>query len=443
MYIANVRITHKEVPQEVLDRLSITESGLSAFYKNLVELPNVDEALLLQTCNRFEIYFSGKEEEPGISEVKKYLLDNYGADISKYMISDSYMDTLRHLFNVVSSIDSLIVGENQIQAQVRESYDFAKANGFTDRVLDPIMQKALFIGKRIRTETKISDGKVSISSAAVDLANKHTPLEGKNIMIIGTGNMATLLAEYICKFNLQSLLVVGRSPDKVTRFCDEFKGAPMDISQLSDNLAKADVLFSATACPRVLVTAEMVEKAVSESHPLTLIDIAMPADIDPMAGSIENTTYFNIDDLKDISVNNLDLRKKEVEKAEMIIKEELGKLRVRQENLHIERFLSSINGYVEGIRTKELEKAISMMGDTDPATAMIMDSLSKSLAKKIMHNFIREVKLTNGSSMDMDKFLTIFLGSENVPGHPGGHPVQHPDKEKEDVPKHPHAEIEK
>ncbi|MCK4757219.1 MAG: hypothetical protein KAS67_02080, partial [Thermoplasmata archaeon] len=126
-----------------------------------------------------------------------------------------------------------------------------------------------------------------------------------------------------------------------------------------------------------------------------------------------------------------------------IIKEELGKLRVRQENLHIERFLSSINGYVEGIRTKELEKAISMMGDTDPATAMIMDSLSKSLAKKIMHNFIREVKLTNGSSMDMDKFLTIFLGSENVPGHPGGHPVQHPDKEKEDVPKHPHAEIEK
>lgn len=416
MYIANVRVTHKEVTQEVLDRLSITESGMLSFYQRLVELPNVDEALLIQTCNRFEIYFSGKEEKQGISEVKKFMLDNYGADISKYMVSDSYMETLGHLFSVVSSIDSLIVGENQIQAQVRESYEFAKANGFTGRHLDPIMQKALFIGKRIRTETKISDGKVSISSAAVDLANKHTPLEGKNVMIIGTGNMATLLAEYICQFNLQSLVVVGRSPDKVTRFCSEFKGVGADFSLLSDNLAKSDLVFSATACPRVLVTADMVEKAVSGTHPLTLIDIAMPADIDPMAGSIENITYFNIDDLKEISVNNLGLRKKEVEKAELIIEEELGKLRVRQENLHIERFLSSINGYVEGIRTKELEKAMAMMGDTDPATAMIMDSLSKSLAKKIMHNFIREVKLTNGSSVDMEKFLTIFLGSENVPG---------------------------
>lgn len=418
MYIANIRITHKEAPQEILDRLSITESRLAAFYHSLVELPNVNEALIIQTCNRFEIYFSGKEEEPGISEVKKYMLDNYGADISRFLVSDSYMDTLRHLFNVVSSIDSLIVGENQILAQVRESYDFAKANGFTGRVLDPIMQKSLFIGKRIRTETKISDGKVSISSAAVDLANKHTPLEGKNVMIIGTGNMATLLAEYISSFNLQSLMVVGRSPDKVENFCCEFEGTPMDISLLSDNLAKTDVLFSATACPRVLVTADMVEKAVSGNHPLTLIDIAMPADIDPMVGSIENTTYFNIDDLKEISVNNLALRKKEVEKAELIIEEELAKLKDRLENFHIERFLSSINGYVEGIRVKELEKAMAMMENADPATAEIMYDFSRSLAKKIMHNFIREVKLTNGSSMDMDKFLTIFMGSENVPKHP-------------------------
>ena len=454
MYIANIRITHNEVPQEVLDRLSITRSQLSDFYNDLLSLPNVEGALVLQTCNRFEIYFTGKNEKPGISEVKKFMLDKYGADISKYMISASYVDTLRHLFQVVASIDSLMVGENQILAQVRESYEFAKDNQFTGRILDPIVQKSLFIGKRIRTETKISDGKVSISSAAVDLANKHTPLNGKNVMIVGTGNMATLLAEYLCGFDLNSLMVVGRSPDKVLNFCSEFEGKPLAIADLSDNLAKADIVFSATACPRVLLTADMVKTAVSTAHPMTLIDIAMPADIDPTAGNMDDTIYFNIDDLKEISVKNLALRQQEVEKAEVIIEAELARLTFKLENLHIEKFLSSINVYVESIRVKELEKAVAMMEGADPAMTGIMEDFSKSLAKKIMHNFIKEVKMTNGDSVDMDKFLSIFVGSQNMPGHPGGHPGDHPgqqsegypgqhlNKEREDVPKHPHEEIE-
>ncbi len=458
MYIANIQITHNEVPQEVLDRLSITKTQLTDFYNSLLALPNVEGALVLQTCNRFEIYFAGKNEEPGISEVKKFMLDRYGAVISKYMISASYVDTLRHLFQVVSSIDSLMVGENQILAQVRESYEFARDNNFTGRILDPIVQKSLFIGKRIRTETRISNGKVSISSAAVDLANKHTPLNGKNVMIIGTGNMATLLAEYLCGFDLNSLMVVGRSPDKVLNFCSEFKGIPLAISDLSDNLPKADVLFSATACPRVIVTADMIRTAASPSHPMTLIDIAMPADIEPIAGNMANTIYFNIDDLKEISVTNLALRQQEVEKAEEIIEEELARLKFKLENLHIERFLSSINGYVESIRVKELDKALAMLDGADPAITGIMERFSKSLAKKIMHNFIKEIKMTNGETVDMDKFLSIFVGSLDISGQPGEHPGQyleghsgghpvvhsnsHSDKEEEDVPKHPHEEIE-
>ena len=442
MYIANIKITHKDVPQEILDRLSITTSRLTGFYEELLALPNVDEALVLQTCNRFEIYFTGKNEEPGIEEVKKFMLDSYGADISKYLKSDSYVNTLRHLFQVVSSVDSLIVGENQILGQVREAYEFAKDGNFTGRILDPIVQKTLFIGKRIRTETKISDGKISISSAAVDLANKHTPLDGKNVMIIGTGNMATLLGEYISNFKLQSLTVVGRSPDKVQKFCGEFEGMALDIANLSDNLAKVDVVFSATACPRILITADMVDKAVDENHHLTLIDIAMPADIDPLAGNNENTTYFNIDNLKDISVNNQALRQREVDLAEKIIEEELARLKFKLENLHIEHFLSSINGYVEGIRIKELEKAMAMMEDADPAINGIMEDFSKSLAKKIMHNFIKEVKMTNGDSIDMDKFLNIFVESGKMPGHP--HEIDknssgHPNQEGKNVPKHPHA----
>ena len=131
----------------------------------------------------------------------------------------------------------------------------------------------------------------------------------------------------------------------------------------------------------------------------------------------------------------------------MIIEEELDRLKFKLESLHIERFLSSINGYVEGIRMKELDKAVGMLDPADPATAKVMEDFSKSLAKKIMHNFIKEVRMTNGDSVDMDKFLSIFVGSQNMSGHPGGHPEnfpsQHTKKENENVSKHPHAEIEK
>ncbi len=419
MYIANLRVTHNTAAHEVLDHILLKESEIEGFYKEFLSIDNIDEALLLQTCNRFEVYFTGKNEDDGKAQAREFILNRFGADIEEHLVIDSYLDTLEHLFRVVSSIDSMIVGENQILAQMKDAQEHASYNKFTGRVLEPIFQKALFVGKRIRTETKISNGKISISSAAVDLANQHNTLRDKNVMIIGTGKMASLLAEHLSTFEPKELVVVGRTPERLERFCQIYSGRSINIANYSDELPHTDVLFSATTCPRVLVAKDVVEKAMDgRERTLTLVDIAVPADIDQSVVDIPNTQYFSIDDLREISLNNKAARQKEVERAQVIIREELKRLKFKLENLHTDRFLSNLNLYTEEIRSRELEKALNMLDGADPRTAEIIEDLSKSLTKKILHNFMTEIRSNPATADEMDRFLNIFMGNGHVSRHP-------------------------
>jgi len=453
MYIANIRVTHSTAQHDVLDRMTMTDIERAQFMKEFITMDNVSEVLILQTCNRFEIYYSGKDEKEGRQNARKFVLDKFGASIANNLISDSYLDTLNHLFRVVSSVDSMIVGENQIQAQVREALEFASRRKFSGRVLEPLFQKALSMGKRIRTETKISNGKVSISSTAVDLANNHGEIKDKRITIVGTGKMASLVAEYLPSFNPRELTVVGRTPEKVKAFCDKYSGKPADISDLQNVISQTDILFSATSCPRVLITREMVENSIcARTVPLTLIDIAMPSDIDPSVSEIELVQYFSIDDLKGLSDANASKRENEIKRAEEIISSELSRLKMKLENLHIEHFLSKLNNYTEEIRCKELEKAINMLETDDPKTREVMAGLSRSLMKKFMHNILKEVKDNPATAEELERFFEVFTGnnSNDAGSHPGGHPGGHPAhipmfpiEENKNVSEHPHAKIEK
>jgi len=415
MYIANIRVTHATAPHEILDRLALTESKKRELYAAILQGDQVSEAIVIQTCNRFEVYISGKSEAEGVAQARKVLLDTFGADVAKYMIASSYLEALEHLLNVTSSVDSMIVGENQVLAQVKEALEFASTGQYSGRVLEPVFQKAISVGKRVRTETQISSGKVSIASAAVDLAKQHIPLEGKKVIIIGTGNMATLLAEYLCKFDLGELVVIGRTPERLTNFCERFPGRPSDFKSLPSVVADGDVLFSATSCPHVLVTRGTVEAAMKgRETPLTLIDIATPSDIDPTAGELEHVNYYSIDDLKEISCRNMAARQDEVKKANAIIQSELERFKVKLESLHIERFLTHLNVYIEDIRRRELEKALNMIDSPDPKVQEVMEGLSVSLTKKVMHNFLTGIRSDPAAAGEMERFIGIFLGNDNV-----------------------------
>jgi glutamyl-tRNA reductase len=342
------------------------------------------------------------------------------------------VDTLRHLFLTVSSIDSMIVGENQILSQVKNSYEYSCEQKLCGKVLGITFQKAISIGKRVRTETDISRGKVSISSAAVDLANQNNALEGKKVLIIGSGNMASLVADHLGSFNIGELVVVGRTPENLERFCRCHSSRYILFDKLDFELKNSDVIFSATACPRILITRERIQNTVkNRTNTLTVVDIAMPEDVDSTVGEFENVQYFCIDDLKEISEGNRELRYDEAQKAEEIINEELKQFIKGLQNIHISNLLVHLNTYTEDIRARELERSLKMLGETEPKVALILESLTKSLMKKMMHNFVTGLREYSGDEDDVKIFVDMFMGNKlkmggnGVNGAMNGHPQGH------------------
>jgi glutamyl-tRNA reductase len=431
MFISNYRVTYQTAPHEIIDTMIMNEEKMDQFYQSLMSIEGLEEAVVLQTCNRFEVYVSGKALAKE-SSVIDLLIDTFDEQITEHLVRLEYLGTLKHLFKVVSSLDSMIVGENQILAQVKEASAYASAQRYSGKVLGPIFQKAISVGKKVRAETDISKGKVSISSAAVELANKHLPLENKKVVIVGTGKMASLLGEYLQGFNVKELVVIGRTPERHNKFCDQFAGRAIAFNTLSDELRTADCLFSATSCPSVLIHHNHIENGMKDKNgPLVLVDIAMPADIEGSVGDIDGVTYFSIDDLKQVSEQNLASRQDEVARAEEIIQEELQFVKRKLQGLHMEFYLSNLMKYTEEVREQELGRAYEILGPncTDPEKVKdVLDGLSRSLVNKVMHNFVTAVHQNPAGEMDLRKFVAIFMGNGNGPKPPqGGHPHgEHP-----------------
>ncbi len=414
MYIANIRVTHKTAPHDEISHLALIKSDKRRLCETLLAQENIDEVIIVQTCNRFEVYFAGEKETEGKTRARKVTLDWFGASTAKYMIMDAYLDTIAHLFRMTSSLDSMVVGENQILAQVKDSLNYASKNNYCGKILKLTFQKALSVGKSVRTETGLSDGKVSISSVAVDYANQLNPIEGKKVIIIGTGKMGSLVAKYLPSFGHRELVVIGRTPEKLKKFCETYSGRPLNFDHLPKELEDADIVFSATSCPRVLITREMIEKVVDgRTQPLTILDIAMPEDVDPTVGEIPNVTYHCIDDLKEISKKNMAARHKKVKRAEAVIKDEVNKFKEKLQNIHIDHFLFQLNNYTEEIRQREVKKSIKMLGDIEPKVHKIIEGLGISLTKKMMHNFLLALKSNFTCAEEVERLVNLFTNNGN------------------------------
>ena len=414
MYIANIRVTHKTAPHDEISHLALIKSDKRRLCETLLAQENIDEVIIVQTCNRFEVYFAGEKETEGKTRARKVILDWFGASTAKYMVMDTYLDTIAHLFRMTSSLDSMVVGENQILAQVKDSLNYASKNNYCGKILKLTFQKALSVGKSVRNETGISDGKVSISSVAVDYANQLNPIKGKKVIIIGTGKMGSLVAEYLPPFGHRELVVIGRTPEKLKKFCETYSGRPLNFDHLSKELEDADIVFSATSCPRVIITRETIEKAVDgRIQPLTIIDIALPEDVDPTVGEIPNVTYYCIDDLKEISKKNMAARHNKVKKAEAITKEEVNNFKKKLQNIPIDHLLFQLDNYTKEIRKREVKKSIQMLGEIEPKVHKIIEELGISLTKKIMHNFLLTLRSNPIPRKEVERLVNLFTNNGN------------------------------
>lgn len=415
MYVSSLIITHISTPKTVLDRILLSNSKFFNLHIELLKYENISEALVLQTCNRFEIYIAGEEMNKGIKNAKAVLFRWFGKDIKDLLICNNFQETIKHLFRVVSSLESLIIGENQILAQIKASFRQSIEQRFIGPTLKFVFEKIITVGKKIRTQTKISDGKVSIPSAAVDLVNKMFKIKDKKVMILGTGRMAELIADRLSDFSYNCLIVVGRTEENVLNFSKHHLGQPFNISQLSICINNADIVFSATKSPQILITKKIVYEIMeNRKKSLTFVDLAVPEDIDPEVSKIKNVNYYSIHNLQKIAMKNKKSRTHEILKVEGILKEELKRFMEKFDFRKSEMFLDKLNMYAEQVRKRELGKTFRILGELDSKTKTVIEEFSISLKKRILHNFNVEIRQSQCQVSNIESFINLFIGEENV-----------------------------
>ncbi len=379
---------HVTASVSLRDRLLFNEESIQEFMDAMLREGVVSEIAVISTCNRSEVYGVAAEPREARLKIEQAWAARRGVsedEIRNHGYFFTQEVAVRHLFRVVGSLDSLVLGEMQILGQVKDAYQLAVQNRCTDFYLNHVFQAGLHAGKRIHSETGIHEGAVSISYAAVELARKVLgELKGRVVGVVGAGEMGELAAQHLHKAGSRSFLFFNRSLGPAERMAAAFGGEAHLMPELSERMAQCDILISATGAPDIVITRDHVQNAVRHRHgrPLFLVDIAAPRDIDPAAGEVDNTFLFTIDDLKHAVSGNVELRRLEARKAEAIVEEEAAKVEAWARSLEIVPVLRALREKYQAIADREVEKWAS----GQPEMRTQLEALSRGLLNKFLHD---------------------------------------------------------
>lgn len=329
MEVICLGLNHHTAPVEVRERFSVMESQLGEEARRLRELEGIAEGVVLSTCNRTEYYAAAEDHRVAREELRAFLQTHAGERLrAEHLYEMEQGEVARHLCRVVSGLDSMVLGETEIFGQVKKAYQAALESGATARTLNKLFQKAFGVGKRVRTHTGIQEGQTSVGSVAVDLAEKiFGHLRESRVMVIGAGEMSRTTAQSLLSRGAHSIFVTNRSFDKAEELAAELDGQAVRFDQWQEVLQKVDVVISSTGAPHAVVDREHVEavRRKRRFRPLFLIDIAVPRDIDPSVGEIEEVYLYDIDTLKGLASEGRERRAEQIRACERIIDQELAK----------------------------------------------------------------------------------------------------------------------
>lgn len=354
--ISSMLITHTKATIEEME--TAWHGGVDQLLMRLKSHPLVEECAVLKTCNRVEVYVVSPKGSKVLLEFAKHM--KVSSRIIDFLDHD---ESLRHLLRLASGLESMIVGEDQILGQVKELYILAKKANTTGKILDTAFNKSIQVGKRIRNETGINKGSVSIGSAAVELAEKSLGgLSGKTMMVIGAGEMGTLVAKALANKDIRVIYVANRTFERAEALACELNGKAITYESMEKYIPVSDALISATSAPHFILTHEIICQAMdNRENELMLIDIGNPRNVESSVADIPGISLHNIDSLKSISEANIARRKEEAKKAELLIEEELELLKKQYKRQQADRIISALYSTVENIRKKECEEAINKL----------------------------------------------------------------------------------
>jgi glutamyl-tRNA reductase len=409
-----VGLNHRTADISVRERAAIQGERMAFALKNLSALPGVREAMIISTCNRVELFCRVNEADEGLRSLETFLCNTSQIDSSQ-LLGNLYEFTeekaIRHLFRVASSLDSMILGEPQILGQVKDSYTLAVEAQTVGTYLNTLLQAAFRVAKRVRSETSIGEYSVSASSAAVELARKVLgQLEHKRILIIGAGKMGETAVRHLSSCGAAIIRVSNRSFQAAEELAARFHGQAVPFEELVHWMALSDIVIASTAAQEPIVTRAMAESVMRERkhEPIVLIDIAVPRNIDPAAGTIDNVFCYDIDDLGAVVEANLQERRKAASLAEKIVDQEVESVCHRLKSLDLTPVVMQLQGRIEEICRNELERYLSKSGPKDAKSRQELEAMISRIAGKIAHPLISQLRANHHDPLQREALVTTI-----------------------------------
>jgi glutamyl-tRNA reductase len=424
MNLVVVGISHKSAPLELRERFALSAQAVPEALSRLQNEQEIEEAVILSTCNRVEFVLVAFEKQDAMVGFRRFAESFYGIRFDEFAHCFHVhrdQEGVRHLCRVASGLDSLVVGEPQILGQVKQAYFVAKEAEACGNALEPVFHRVFNAAKRVRTETHVAEAPVSVSSAAVDLAEKALGgLQNKTAMIVGAGQMGELAARHLVSKGVSPVLVSNRTHAHAVALAQELRGMAIHFGEIWQGMRVADIIITSTGCPHVIITRQDMERLMAEreGRPILLIDIAVPRDVDPTVREVAGCTLVNIDGLEKVTHRNLCERQRAMEAADQILNEEMELFRERQEQLNVVPTIVSLRRRVEEIRQAEMKRMRRMFGELTPEQERALEALTHGLVNKILHTPFTEIKqaaLRPDRSEFIDVVRTIFHLQEDTP----------------------------
>ncbi|HZT65248.1 MAG TPA: glutamyl-tRNA reductase [Acidimicrobiales bacterium] len=391
MSVVVVGLSHRTIPLELLERMTLAESDLPKALRDLRERAHLVEAVIVSTCQRTEIYAEVDRFHGALGEVRHFLADISGVavdDFVDHLYAHYDEGAVAHLFEVASGLDSAVVGEGEILAQVRTAWELARAEGAAGPILSGLFRHAVEVGKRARTDTAISRGTTSVSQAAVALAaGTLDGLADRTVVVVGAGTMGEGMADTVADRGAGRLLVANRSAARAAALARRVGGSPVHFSDLPAAVAQADVVLTCTGSPVFVLSADDVAAAMTArpGRPLLIVDVAVPRDVEPAVADIAGVTLLDMDDLRSFAEAALAGRRAEISLVRDIVAEEVDRYSELVTARLAAPLVAALHQRAEDVRLAELERFKGRLASLDPRQREAVEALSRGILAKVLH----------------------------------------------------------
>jgi glutamyl-tRNA reductase len=412
--IVIVGLNHRSAPIEVRESVAFENAYLREALPRLRDYPSIHEGVILSTCNRVEVVAAAADSSIARTEIKAFLAEQKAhrspGPLDEHIYAYDGPEAVRHLFRVAASLDSMVVGEPQILGQLKQYYDEAQQAGTVGTILHRLFHRSFSVAKRVRSETGIGSGAVSVSSVAVDLARRiFDRFDDKTVMLIGAGKMGDLVARHLQTHGIQSLMITNRTFERAVELAENIQGSPIRFEDFPQYLKMADLVIGCAAAGDVLIDATIVDKVMRERKhkPMFFIDIGDRRNFDAKINDLDNVYLYNIDDLKSVAEDNLQERANQAEKAEEIVAEEVQVFVRWIASLEQVPTITALRQRFEDIRRKEIERSVGgSLKDLSEQQRAALEDMTSAMINKMLHEPISRLK-RNPDDDDRDGILYI------------------------------------